>query len=94
VPVAPPRLPGHAFREPFSDAGLIVSLCRHTFLANLTGTPAASAPIGLDPAGIPTGLQLLGDAWDEPALLAVLAHLERAEVARVVRAPASVDLLG
>jgi aspartyl-tRNA(Asn)/glutamyl-tRNA(Gln) amidotransferase subunit A len=78
---------------PFSDPVALDSLCRFAFLANLTGLPAASAPIGLDAAGLPIGLQLVGDAWGEATLLALLAELERVEVARVVRPPMAVNLL-
>jgi aspartyl-tRNA(Asn)/glutamyl-tRNA(Gln) amidotransferase subunit A len=54
-------------------------------LANLTGLPALSAPVGLDEAKLPLGLQLVGDAWDEATLLAAAAHLERTGAARVER---------
>jgi aspartyl-tRNA(Asn)/glutamyl-tRNA(Gln) amidotransferase subunit A len=77
----------------FSDPAALDSLCRFAFLANLTGLPAASAPIGADAAGLPMGLQLVGDAWAEATLLALLAELEREEVARVLRPPPGVDLL-
>jgi aspartyl-tRNA(Asn)/glutamyl-tRNA(Gln) amidotransferase subunit A len=78
---------------PFSDPVALDSLCRFAFLANLTGLPAASAPVGADSAGLPIGLQLVADAWAEATLLALLAELEREEVARVLRPPHAVDLL-
>ena len=62
-------------------------------IGNLTGLPAGTAPVGMDPAGLPIGLQIVGDAWDEAAVLAVLAHLERSEIARTARPPGAVDLL-
>lgn len=67
-------------------------LCRFCFLGNLTGLPAASAPVGIDGAGLPVGLQLMGDAWDEATVLAACAHLERVGVAvpRRPRATASI----
>ncbi len=83
VPVTAPRLSQASYGQVFSDATLVTSLCRHTFLANLSGLPAASAPIGADRHGVPVGLQLVADAWDEAGLLAVLAHLERAGVSVV-----------
>ena len=52
-------------------------MCRFNFLANPTGLPASSAPVGTDPDGLPVGLQFVGDAWDEPTVLALVAHLER-----------------
>jgi aspartyl-tRNA(Asn)/glutamyl-tRNA(Gln) amidotransferase subunit A len=93
APVTAPRLDDSAFNEVFSDAALITALCRHTFLANLTGLPAASAPIGIDRRGVPIGLQIIADAWDEPGLLAVLAHLERCGAAEARRPAGAIDLL-
>ena len=74
------------------DTRLLDGLCRFAFLANLTGLPAGSAPVGSDRDGLPIGLQLVGDAWDEATVLAALAHLERIEAARVTRPGISVDV--
>jgi Asp-tRNA(Asn)/Glu-tRNA(Gln) amidotransferase A subunit family amidase len=65
------------------DAGALHGVCRTMFLGNLTGLPASTAPVGRDPAGLPLGLQLLGDAWDEPTVLAATAELERSGAAEV-----------
>lgn len=75
------------------DSATVSALCRYTFLANLTGLPAGSAPVGLDPEGLPIGLQIVGDAWDEHTVLALLAELERIGVAHVARPPYHVDIL-
>ncbi len=69
----------------FLDARLVEALTRYTFLANLTGLPAGSVPVGVDKNGRPIGLQLCGDAWDESTVLAAMAHLERTGAARAVR---------
>lgn len=79
--------------RPFSDIMAFDGLCRFAFLGNLTGLPAGTAPVGVDVEGLPVGLQIIGDAWDEASVLAVLAHLERTAVARVRRPPGTVDLL-
>jgi len=76
------------------DAQGVRAMCRFTFLANLTGLPAGTVPIGLDADGLPMGLQIVGDAWDEPTVLALMAELERSGAARVLRPPHHVDLLG
>jgi aspartyl-tRNA(Asn)/glutamyl-tRNA(Gln) amidotransferase subunit A len=77
----------------FADTAAIDAMCRFCFLGNLTGLPAGTAPVGLDD-GLPIGLQLVGDAWDEAIILGALAHLERIEVARVHKPRAALDLLG
>lgn len=76
----------------FSDPLALHGLCRYAFLGNLTGLPAGTAPVGFDPDGLPIGLQLIGDAWDEATVLAAMAHLERLEVASVRRPPRAIDL--
>jgi aspartyl-tRNA(Asn)/glutamyl-tRNA(Gln) amidotransferase subunit A len=69
----------------FLDALAVDAMCRFNFLANLTGLPAASAPIGVGAGGLPIGLQLVGDAWDEATALAACAHLERLGIAAARR---------
>ena len=44
-----------------------------TITANLAGIPAISIPVGFDNTGLPIGLQLTGQSFDEPGLLK-LAH--------------------
>jgi aspartyl-tRNA(Asn)/glutamyl-tRNA(Gln) amidotransferase subunit A len=73
------------FEGGFVDARVLDGCCRFNFLANLTGLPALSAPVGLDERRLPLGLQLVGDAWDEPTILAASAHLERIGAARAAR---------
>ncbi|MBX3227433.1 MAG: amidase [Labilithrix sp.] len=64
-------------RTGFLDTKVIDALCRFMFLGNLSGLPALSAPVGTDNYGLPVGLQLMGDAWDEATIFAAAAHLER-----------------
>ena len=49
-----------------------------TVTANLAGLPGLSVPAGLDPQGLPLGLQVLGRPFDEETVFAVGAALERA----------------
>ncbi|MBX3272678.1 MAG: amidase [Sandaracinaceae bacterium] len=70
----------------FADTPALGAACRFAFFGNLTGLPCGTAPVGTGEAGLPVGLQIVGDAFDEASVLAVLAALERAEVASV-RAP-------
>ncbi|MFF4160967.1 amidase [Streptomyces sp. NPDC001678] len=52
--------------EPVSDAYVRLSAP-----ANITGAPALSLPVGLDDAGLPIGMQLIGRPFDEATLLRV-----------------------
>ena len=92
--ITAPRYTEEDEKTAFSDPAALDGLVRHTFLANLTGNPAGTAPVGLDPGGLPIGLQIVGDAWDEVMVLSVLAHLERTGVAMVRRPPGSIELFG
>jgi aspartyl-tRNA(Asn)/glutamyl-tRNA(Gln) amidotransferase subunit A len=91
--IGAPRYAEEDEGRPFTDPSALDGLCRYAFLANVTGLPAASAPVGTDATGLPIGLQIVGDAWDEATVLAILAELEREGTARVLRAPLAVDLL-
>jgi aspartyl-tRNA(Asn)/glutamyl-tRNA(Gln) amidotransferase subunit A len=91
--ITAPRCTEDDARAGFVDPAALDALCRYTFLGNLTGLPAASAPVGFDGGGLPIGLQILGDAWDEATVLGVLAHLERIGASEVGRPPGTVDLI-
>lgn len=80
-------------RESFLDPKALDAACRFAFLGNLSGLPAGTSPVGIDRAGVPVGLQLVGDAFDEATVLSAMAHLERIGAAQVRRPTVSVDLL-
>lgn len=90
---AAPRATEEEAREGFVDSAAIDAACRFAFLGNLTGVPCGTAPVGVDRDGMPIGLQLVGDAWDEACVLQAMAHLERAGAAEVVRPRSADDLL-
>lgn len=48
-----------------------------TWVFNLTGHPAASVPAGLTDDGLPVGLQIVGNRFEETEILSVAAALER-----------------
>ena len=88
-----PRIEDDELTSGILDPDALQAACRFAFLANLTGLPAASVPVGLAGDGLPVGLQIIGDAWDESCVLQVVAHLERIGAAVVPRPAAAVDLL-
>jgi aspartyl-tRNA(Asn)/glutamyl-tRNA(Gln) amidotransferase subunit A len=49
-----------------------------TVTVNLAGLPGISVPAGLDPAGLPLGLQIIGRPWGEAEMLNLGYALERA----------------
>jgi Asp-tRNA(Asn)/Glu-tRNA(Gln) amidotransferase A subunit family amidase len=49
-----------------------------TFPYNCTGQPAISLPLGVDGAGLPIGVQLVGPPHGEAVILGLAARLEQA----------------
>ena len=49
-----------------------------TVTVNMAGLPGIAVPAGLDPAGLPLGLQLIGKPFDEETLFQVGAAIEQA----------------
>jgi amidase len=54
------------------------TLLDHCCRFNLTGHPAAVIPVGLDRAGLPIGVQVVGRRWGDARLLAVVKALATA----------------
>ena len=48
-----------------------------TVPASLAGLPAISLPVGLDNSGLPIGMQLIANAFDEPGLISTAKSLEQ-----------------
>jgi Asp-tRNA(Asn)/Glu-tRNA(Gln) amidotransferase A subunit family amidase len=59
---------------------------RQAILANLTGVPGVSLPVGLNSGGLPIGLQLLAPWGEESRLLDVAQQIENATDRRFVTA--------
>ena len=75
-----------------SDLKTTDALMRFARLANLTGFPALTVPVGYGDFGLPVGLQLLGRPWEEHLLLRLGLVLEEALERR--RPAHHVSLLG
>jgi len=72
---APPLRPS-AVRSGESDLPQLERVMRFAAAANLTGLPAISIPVGQDSWGLPIGLQLMGQHWQEHRLLQCARVLE------------------
>jgi len=48
-----------------------------TVPASLAGLPGISIPVGIDKAGLPVGIQLIANSFDEPNLISVAHALEK-----------------
>lgn len=55
----------------------IFFLDRHVFLANLTGIPAMTVPVGYSMEGLPISLQIMGAWWKESTILRVGRFAEK-----------------
>lgn len=72
-----PKIDKEALSHGKSMPVITGKLVRHVSLANLTGNPAISCPIGLSSEGLPVGLQFIGKWYDENTLLQVAWALEK-----------------
>ncbi len=68
------------------------AMTRFNFLGNLTGVPAGTVPVAMHD-GLPIGLQLVGDAWDEASVFAAMAHCERMGLHDAVARPSGFTAL-
>jgi aspartyl-tRNA(Asn)/glutamyl-tRNA(Gln) amidotransferase subunit A len=77
--IAAPTTPGVAFK--FGEKADPLQMYLNDVFAvpvNLAGLPGLSVPAGFTMGGLPVGLQLIGRAFDEAALLTVAHAYERA----------------
>ena len=52
-------------------------LMRFISVANLTGLPAITQPVGYDGRGLPIGMQIIGRPWEEACLLRIALAVEK-----------------
>lgn len=58
-----------------------------TFVLSLTGLPVACVPAGLDPSGMPVGLQIAGGQFGEEDVLAIAAQIQKLRPIALPRQP-------
>jgi aspartyl-tRNA(Asn)/glutamyl-tRNA(Gln) amidotransferase subunit A len=74
-----PTTPSTAFKigEKVSDPVQMYLSDTFTIAANLAGLPAMSLPCGFDQKGLPIGLQIIGNYFDEARMLSVAHAYQR-----------------
>jgi aspartyl-tRNA(Asn)/glutamyl-tRNA(Gln) amidotransferase subunit A len=86
--LAAPTTPSVAFRHGDKADPLAMYMNDvYTIPASMTGLPAISVPCGFNTAGLPIGLQLIGPALQEPAILRAAHAYEQATPWHDKRAP-------
>ena len=75
---AAPQIPPSALSHGIGDVYTMSKLTRFSFLANLTGIPSITVPVGLNEEGLPLSLQIMGPWYEEGLLLQVAHVLEKA----------------
>ncbi len=63
--------------QPHGSLGQDLRAFSYTLTYNLTGWPAAVIPAGKSSEGLPIGLQIIGNPWQEERVLAVASFLEK-----------------
>jgi aspartyl-tRNA(Asn)/glutamyl-tRNA(Gln) amidotransferase subunit A len=89
-PAPAPAIASPVIQLPSGPAMPDTGNLRQAVIANLTGVPGISIPVGLHSTGLPIGLQLLAPWGAEAVLLDAALHLERVSDRRWVDAVASV----
>ena len=85
----PSRVGAYQRRGAVSTLALVAARVPFQAMFNVTGQPAAVVPWGLDGAGIPTSIQLVGKPFDEATLLSLGAQVEAARPWAQRRPPSS-----
>ena len=77
-----PPVRDDALSDGQSDDLVLEQMTAYSYAANLTGHPALTVPAGYDSEGMPVGLQLMGQHWDEATLLRCGRVVERGHVGK------------
>ena len=75
--VPAPRIPPDAIAMGISASEISTALMRFCFLGNLTGLPGLVLPVGYTSDGLPIGLQVMGQWYQEGTLLKIGYALEK-----------------
>lgn len=67
--ITSPELAPSLLTHGMSNNPMTSDAMRYAFLANFIGIPAVQVPAGFDSRGLPVGLQLMAEWWNEELLL-------------------------
>ena len=81
LPTVP--IPPYMAENPGLDDGDIFAPWCNTFVFNLTQQPASSVPCGRTSAGLPVGLQVVGQPHDDVGVLRIAKAFENTETFKV-----------
>lgn len=80
--ITAPPIPAKAENSGISNLTELTEIMRYAPLANLTGIPGLSVPVGYDRDLLPIGLQLMGPWWQEHELLR-LGRIVESKITRI-----------
>ena len=77
--VAAPQIKATALPDGDSDLTTLSEIMRFGVVANMTGLPAISFPVGYTQTGLPLGMQAIARPWEEITLLRFACAAEQLE---------------
>jgi aspartyl-tRNA(Asn)/glutamyl-tRNA(Gln) amidotransferase subunit A len=86
-PITAPLLNDESTRLNESDHPTRALLLRNNRPANLAGVPAISIPCGFTSSGLPVGLQIIGQSWQEKTILRIAHAFEGTHDCHLHRPP-------
>ena len=75
--VTAPSIPTNSGAIGWNDLGTVTELMRFVFVGNLIGCPAISFPVGYDSDGLPIGMQMMANHWQEHKLFKTAVFAEQ-----------------
>ncbi|MEM7336582.1 MAG: amidase [Chloroflexota bacterium] len=75
--VTAPPIPSNSGTAGWNDLSTVTELMRFVFVGNLTGIPAITFPVGYDNQGLPIGMQLMANHWQEDILFTAARFAEQ-----------------
>eukprot|EP01080_Neovahlkampfia_damariscottae_P010303 gene10303-2721_t len=81
ISIPPPKIKEDTNTDGESDSGIVSKIMKYVFIANFTGIPAISIPVGYTKDKVPIGIQIQSKWWNEAQLLK-FAYLTEREIKR------------